>query len=405
VEAREFIAKLWVLMATVFVDMMGFFIVLPLLPYYAEKLGADPVRIGALVSTFALAQLTTAPLWGRFSDRYGRRPMILAGLLVSALAYVLFEAANSVWLLFFSRFVQGAGAGTVGVVQAYLSDSVRAEDRAKSFGWLTAATSAGVMVGPAVGSLAAAWGKIGPGYLAAVLCGLNFIFGLIWLTEPTGSGPRERRLIPKGAARRAVARILRHPRTGVAPPVWIYTLGMMAFMSMNGVLALYLERKFAITEATIGWFFVYVGGISLLMRTLALGPAIRRLGEMGAMRLGASAIAVGLATIPLADALWQLALAVLLIPVGTALLFPTTNSWVSRRAQPGETGLMLGTQQSFGGVARMIGPIWAGAVFQHFGMSYPFYLAAAVMVAAALFAFSLRSAEVEGVPTQDKGVE
>jgi MFS family permease len=280
-------------MATVFVDMIGFFVVLPLLPFYAEKLGADPLRVGALISTFALAQLVTAPLWGRLSDHYGRRPMILLGLLISAGAYAIFELATAVWLLFLSRFVQGAGSGTTGVVLAYVSDSVGKEERAKSLGWLTAATSAGVMLGPAIGSLSASLGWIGPGFLAAGLCLLNFAFGWLWLPEPANGGEegsRERRA-ERGATRRTIAEFVVRPRGPVASLVWIYTLGMMAFMAMNGVFALYLERVFGVTEATIGWFFVYVGGISLIMRSLILGRVLAR-GD-GALRRGHPAAGAG----------------------------------------------------------------------------------------------------------------
>ena len=138
---REFVSRLWVLMLTVFVDMIGFLIVLPLLPFYAERLGGDPTMVGVLISAFAFGQVAAAPLWGRLSDRYGRRPMILGGLLIAAAAYVIFESATAVWLLFVSRLVQGGGAGTVGVVQAYLSDSVPRDERAKALGWLTAAPS------------------------------------------------------------------------------------------------------------------------------------------------------------------------------------------------------------------------------------------------------------------------
>ncbi len=383
--------RIWVLMATVFVDMLGFFIVLPLLPFYAEKLGADPIRVGALVSMFALAQLITAPLWGRLSDHYGRRPMILLGLLVSAGAYTIFEVADAVWLLFLSRFVQGAGSGTTGVVQAYVSDSVPRQDRAKALGWLTAATSAGVMMGPALGSLAAALGWIGPGYLAAILCVLNFAFGLRWLPESSSAsgsgraadGATKRR---RGSVRKAIGAFLRHPAHPLARLVWVYTLGMMAFMAMNGIFALYLERVFGINEKTIGWFFMYIGGVSLVMRSLLLGPAVARFGERGAMRLGALAVAVGMAAAPFAGSIWTLCAGVLLIPVGTALLFPTTTSLVSHRAPEGQTGLILGVQQAFGGVARMVGPIWAGAVFQHVGIRWPFWLAAILMVGARLLA-------------------
>ena len=408
-DARDFIKRLWVLMLTVFVDMIGFLIVLPLLPFYAEKLGADPVDVGALISIFAAAQLMSAPLWGRLSDRYGRRPMILGGLMISAVSYLLFESASTVWLLFLSRFVQGMGAGTVGVVQAYLSDSVPSQDRAKALGWLTAATSAGVMMGPAIGSLSAAYGLIGPGYLAAILCVLNFLFAWRWLPESSTRTAGQRRKSPKGATREAMMEVLRHPTTGVGALVWIYALGMMAFMAMNGVLALYLERRFGVNEKSIGWFFVYVGGISLIMRTLVLGPMVRRFGEIWVLRAGAVSMAMSLALLPLCRNFLELGMAVLLMPVGTALLFPTTTSLVSRRAPVDQIGLVLGVQQLFGGVARMIGPLWAGAVFQKVGIRSPFWVAAGVMVFARFFATAVQhepdavagDPEIEELPPTD----
>ena len=124
------VRQIWVLMATVFVDMIGFTIVLPLLPFYATKMGAQPWVLGPLISIFALAQLLTAPYWGRFSDNYGRRPMIILGLVISAVSYVVFGLATSLWLLFLSRLVQGLGGGTTGVVQAYVSDSIAPESAA-----------------------------------------------------------------------------------------------------------------------------------------------------------------------------------------------------------------------------------------------------------------------------------
>jgi len=390
-DVRDFLSRLWVLMLTVFVDMIGFLIVLPLLPFYAEKLGADPFKVGALVSMFAVAQMTSSPLWGRLSDRYGRRPMILGGLLISAAAYVLFESADTVWMLFLSRFVQGAGAGTVGVVQAYLSDSVPSSDRAKALGWLTAATSAGVMIGPAIGSLSAAYNLLGPGYLAAILCILNFLFAWWWLPEsfPSQASGKRRDAAP-GATRRAIGSVLRNPRGAVQSLIWIYALGMMAFMAMNGVLALFLERRYSVTEETIGWFFVYVGGVSLVMRSIVLGPAVRRFGEIKILKAGVISMALGLLTIPLTSDFFSLAIAVLLIPVGTALLFPATTSLVTQRAGSDETGLILGVQQAFGGVARMIGPLWAGAAFQHLSISSPFWIAASVMLVVRLFSSTVR---------------
>lgn len=400
----EVMARLGVLMATVFVDMIGFLIVLPLLPFYAERLGASPFLVGGLVSAFAVAQLAASPLWGRLSDHYGRRPVILISLWITTLAFILFEAADAVWLLFLSRAVQGLGAGTVGVVQAYLSDSVPASQRSQALGWLTAATSAGVMLGPAVGSLAAATGVVPPGYLAAGLCVANWLFAFRYLKEPQ---TEHRSDVPRepGGTRRVIAEIIRRPRGELGSLVWIYSSGMMAFMAMNGIWALYLNRRFGITEATIGWFYVYVGSISLVMRALVLGPVVRRFGEVRVLRAGTLSLAVGLGLVPFCPTLWALAPAVLLIPVGTALLFPATTSMLSGRAPRGRTGMVLGVQQLFGGVSRMLGPIWAGAVFQHLGIRSPFWVAAALMLAARLFSGAVREVSPRADARRSEPVE
>lgn len=385
-----YLSRLWVLMLTVFVDMMGFLIVLPLLPFYAKKLGADPTRIGLLVAVFAVAQLATAPLWGRLSDRYGRRPMIITGLVMSAVSYLLFEQASTVWLLFGSRIFQGIGAGTNGVVQAYLSDTVPAERRSQALGWLTAAASAGVMLGPAVASLAKSYSTIGPGYVAAGLCLLNAISAWILLPEPRRHRDAPPRGASPGATRRAFGEVLRRPSGRIGALIWIYAAGMMAFMAMNGILALYLDVRFGVTEANIGWFYTYVGGVSLLMRSLVLGPIVRRLGEVRLMRIGALTVGAGLLALSLATDIPQLALAAFLTPVGTAFLFPTTTSLVSGRAPDNETGTVLGVQQMVGGVSRMLGPMWAGLAFQHLGIRSPFWIAAALMVCAFFFAAVVR---------------
>lgn len=398
------IKQLSVLMATVFVDMVGFTMVLPLLPFYTTRLGASPFLVTVLISAYAFAQLTTAPIWGRFSDRYGRRPMILLGLMASAVAYAIFGLAETLWLFALSRLFQGGAAGGMtGVVQAYVADSVEPEDRAKALGWVTAATSAGVMIGPAAGSLAARLGQEAPGFLAAGLCVLNFLFAWKWLPEP----PSHQTGAPPKRLRRAILDVLLHPAAPVSALIWVYAIGMLAFMGMNGVLALYLKDAFGVTEKTVGWFYVYVGGISLVMRAILLGPAVRRFGDVGVMRLGTLSLIIGLGTMPLPGLIdlpqparfGLLALIALFVPVGTALLFPATTALVSRRTSRAETGQTLGVQQSFGGVSRMLGPLAAGALFQQ-GIGYPFWAASALMMAGSLLTLRIRgeAPRPEGVP-------
>ena len=188
--------RLAILIFVCFVDAIGFMIILPLLPFYATRLAATPETVGRLIASFSIAQLLSAPLWGRVSDRYGRRPTLLIGLGASTVAYAVFGLADSVWLLFASRIVQGAGGGTTGVAQAYVADTVAPNDRARALGWLSSATAAGVILGPAIGSFAFNLGPEAPGLVAAGLCLVNVIFAWHWLAESrpgqrhAGTGPR-----------------------------------------------------------------------------------------------------------------------------------------------------------------------------------------------------------------------
>lgn len=430
-------AKLSILMATGFVDMMGLLMVLPLLPFFAEALGADPVVVTLLIAAFALAQLLASPFWGRFSDRLGRRPMIILGLVVSAAAFVLFSWASAIaggvdaapgtatlglWLLFISRIIQGAGAGTTGVVQAYVSDVVPAADRGKALGWVSAATSAGVTLGGYIGSLTARWGEAAPGLIAAGLCLANAIFAWALLPEPEreeeevsadGSEPE------RSSIREAMVRVLRHPGHEIHSLIYIYAFGMMAFMAMNSVIALFLERRFGATPENIGYFYVYVGAMSMVMRALILGPVISRFGEVRTLRIGALSLAVGLAAISFTGRLgleppWSLALLALaaaFVPIGTALLFPSTTSQISGRARRRETGQTLGVQQAFGGISRVVGPVWAGFAFRDLGIETPFWIGAGIMLGVFLLGLRIHPLGAAGkrkpepqIATEEEGV-
>ncbi len=380
--------RLAVLIAVNFVDMIGFMIVLPLLPFYALKLHATPETIGRLIASFSIAQLLAAPLWGRMSDRYGRRPALLIGLSASAIAYVVFGFASAVWLLFLSRLVQGAGGGTTGVAQAYVADTVEPADRARALGWLSAATSAGVMVGPAIGSSAAHLGQAAPGLVAASLCLINVFFAWRWLPE-SRKEPAQKSAQPRRPPWHPAWVALRHPTTVIGRLLWIYGVGMLAFASMTSVMALYLGAEFGIDEKTIGYIFLYVGVLSFVMRSLLLGPIVDRIGETWAMRIGTMLLVVGLALYPLPRSLWTLAIVIPLVPIGTALLFPATTSLMSRASDPRELGTTMGVAQTFAGLARVLAPILATIAFQRLGHGWPFYLAAGYVALVGLMAFQV----------------
>ena len=385
--SRAQFRRLAVLIAVNFVDMIGFMIVLPILPFYALKLHASPETIGAMIASFSIAQLVSAPLWGRVSDRYGRRPALLIGLSASAIAYVVFGFAQSIWLLFASRIVQGAGGGTTGVAQAYVADTVEPRSRARALGWLSAATSAGVMVGPVVGSAAAHLGRAAPGLIAALLCLVNVFFAWRWLPESRKepSGPAR----PRRPLWHPAWSVVRHPFDPVARFLWIYAVGMLAFSSMTSVMALYLGAEFALDEKTIGYVFLYVGVLSFVMRSLLLGPIVDRIGESWAMRIGTLLLITGLLLYPLPRSLGLLALVIPLVPIGTALLFPATTSLMSRQSDPAELGTTMGVAQTFAGLARVAAPLLATSAFQRFGHGWPFYIAGGYVALVGLMAFRM----------------
>ncbi len=376
--------KLVVLIITAFVDMVGILMVLPLLPFYAREFGANGLVLGVLISSFSVAQLLSAPVWGRFSDRYGRRPALLIGLFASAIAFIVFAFATSIWLLLLSRLVQGAGGGTVGVIQAYVADATEPQHRARSLGWLSAATNLGVTIGPAIGSLTLAWGRPAPGLVAASLCLVNCLFAARYLRESHDFASQAASGRKPGTSRQTVWRVLSRSSEPASRLIWIYAIAMGAFMGMNAILAFFLADQFGVTERTIWIFFTYVGAISVVVRAGILGWVVDRLGEARLSRMGLVLLAAGLASIPLTRDYVTLAIAVALVPLGTAFTFPCVTSLLSRVIGSHERGLYMGVQQTFGGVARVIAPIWAGFAWDHLGRPVPFWTGA-VLVLGTLF--------------------
>ena len=381
--------RLSVLIAINFVDMIGFAIVLPLLPFYALRLHASDVEVGLILAAYSAAQILSAPLWGRVSDLYGRRPALLIGLLASAAAYVVFGVADALWLLFAMRIIQGAGGGTTGVAQAYVADTIEPGDRARALGWLSAATSAGVMLGPAIGSFA--YDQLGtgaPGFVAAGLCILNALFAWRWLPESHVHDATDQR--PRRPVWHAAWQVVRHPGQSASRLIWIYGVGMLSFTSLTAVLALYLQAAFAITARNIGYFYTYIGGLSLIIRSVLLGPIVTRFGETRTMRLGIVSLLLGFGLYPLAHQIWQLVLIMPLVPLGTALLFPSTTALLSRSSSRAEYGTVMGVAQTFGGIARVVAPVVATAVFQHLGIGWPFYVAGGFVAIAGLLALQVK---------------
>ncbi len=382
---RELGARLGVLMLAAFVETLGNFLILALLPYYGLRYGASPSMVGALVAAFALAQMLTAPLWGRLSDRVGRRPVMVAGLALAAVSYLVFAFADSLWLLMVTRLVQGIGGGTVSVVFAYVSDAVAPEERAEGIGWLTAATSLAAMCGPAIGSFASRYSPQAPGLVVAAIAALTAL--ALWLLLPRTaremgttadgiddlSGSPEATRGREGLAR-SLASVLSQPLRPANSLIWIYSLSMVAFTALTAVIALYLDERFGIGEQDIWIFFVYLGGASVIVRLFALGPLVRRFGEPSLLRAGVLLLAVALVLVSLPRGLVLLSLIFLLVPIGTSLLFPCTTALVTRHTDEETVGQAMGVQQFFGGFSRIVGPLWAGILYERVSIGSPFWV-------------------------------
>jgi len=413
-EVRKIPAKLFTLMATAFMDMVGLLMVIPLLPFYVKELGGSGTDVfgvhlgigsitGFIVASFTIAQLISAPIWGRVSDRVGRRPVLLIALGAAGIAYLVFGFAHSLLVLFLSRLVQGAGGGTVGVIQAYVADSTDPKDRARALGWLSATTNLGVALGPVLGSFAIALGKRDlmpgagtltagramPGIIAAGLCLINMIFAARYLSESRDSSehPHEGHVRP--TARQAIWRVISHSSEPSSRLILIYAISIGAYQGSFSVLALFLNARFEVTEQTIGYFFMYVGAISVFTRVLLLGRAVDWLGEANLSRLGLVLLAAGVVGMPLSRNLGMLALAVALIPLGTAFTFPCVTALLSRVIDARERGLYMGMQQTYGGVARIIAPLFFGWAFDSLGVSSPYFFSSAILLATISLGFGL----------------
>ena len=372
--------KLLVLIVTAFVDMVGLLMVIPLMPYFARNLGAGSLAVTILVVSFTAAQLLSAPLWGRFSDKYGRRPALLVGLGAAAIAYVVFAFANSIWLLLLSRIVQGAGGGTVGVIQAYVADSTEPQSRAKALGWLSAATNLGVALGPPLGSVALLMGHFGPGVVAAGLCLVNMGFAWKYLRESRDMEDARVATRKKGASREAIARVITHAKEPGPRLIWIYAIAMGSFSAVTAILPLFLADQFGIGEHRVWIFFTYIGIISVITRAGFLGRAVEKFGEARLSRIGLVMLAAGLASYPFVHNYVLLAITIALVPLGTAFTFPCVTSLLSRVIPSSERGLYMGVQQTYGGLSRVIIPLWAGYSYDHFGRQVPFLTSALLVL-------------------------
>ncbi len=341
--------------------------ILPILPGHAASLGITPVMIGVLVGAYSAIQLLLAPFWGRVSDRFGRRPVLLLGLAGSAASYLCFAIAGNWWLLLLSRLLDGGSGATINVAQAYLADSTPPAERARAMGKVGATVGMGFIVGPMLGGITAARGVPFVALLAAAITTANLLAALRFLPES------EQGTEPDPAAAPEV------PVTAVLLPLVVLGLSTLAFSVMYVVFPLWGEQQLGATRSTVSYWFALMGLVTAITQGGVLGRLVGKVGEAGTARGGMAFLAAGLAMIPLASgggARFYTVLA--LLGIGYGLAGPSMLGLISRRTGGARQGSVLGVAQSVASLARIVGPVFAGAVMSGAGAEWAFLASAAV---------------------------
>ena len=367
----------------VFLDLVGFGIVLPLLPFYATDLGASPFQVGLIIAVYSAMQFIFAPVWGALSDRYGRRPLLLIGLLGSAASYVMFGLAASVAVLLLSRVLAGIMGANIPVAQAYIADSTTAEQRARGMGLVGAAFGLGFIFGPAIGGVLSAWGYGVPGFAAAGASLIAFIVAWFWLPESLRPENRVRESVGALAAItgriRSAGRIL--GRKNLRDPIGVFFLTSIGFGGFTVIFPLLLENPLGLTPAYAGGLFALMGLVTAVFQGALIGPMVDRYGERANAALGGVILAAGVILMGLFPNIVVTIISLILVGAGWGLISPTVQSLLSRRGMANEQGEILGVNQSASALARAIGPVAAGWAYGALGPVSGF-VASGVLIAA-----------------------
>lgn len=356
-----------VLFLIIFVDLIGFGIVLPMLPLYAEHFGAKGFTIGAIIASFSVMQVIFSPFWGRFSDRVGRRPVILISVSAGTLSYILFaigsaqEGDMALGLILLSRIFAGACGGNVNVTQAYIADITPLKQRSAGMGLVGLAFSLGLICGPAIGAFSARWGMAAPPAIASVLSGISLLLAFFILKE---SLPEERRKQAKAKETnrwQVWGRAFRHPQIGVL--CGFYFISTFCFACYEVTMGLLAEENLHYDTTHIGYFFAYHGVVTALMQAFLLRRLVARWGECRIMLVSFLGSAFALFLIPWFHSVIPFLGAITINSISVSLNRPTTLGLISRYAPPARQGELLGVAQSMGGMARIVSPLCCSAMF------------------------------------------
>lgn len=374
-------SQLGIIFLTIFIDMVGFGIVIPVLPLYAQNFGASPLAIGALVGVYSAVQFVFSPLWGKLSDRIGRRPVLITSVIGTAIGFFIMGKATVLWVLFLARIIDGISGGNVSTAQAYIADITPPEKRSSAMGMIGAAFGLGFVFGPMIGGLLSHFSLAAPFYFAAALAALNAL--LIFLVLPESLAPEHR---SGQRPKQSIAEVFNHangPALGTV--MLVYFLSITGFAMMTALNALFLSHRFGFDARHIGYVFAYIGTLGVIIQGGLLGRFVKKFGEKRLATIGALVLAASLFALPLSSSTGTLMAVCLGIAIGNGFLTPTLNGLASLYVDKTWQGRALGLMQSAGSLGRTIGPIVGGYLLSldtglaHYGRT-PFWASSVLLV-------------------------
>jgi DHA1 family tetracycline resistance protein-like MFS transporter len=356
----------------VFIDLLGFSLILPLLPYLAKNYQANDFQVGLLVAVYAAASLVGAPILGRLSDRYGRRPLLLVSIFGTFIGFLMLAFAQNIWMLFLARIIDGLTAGNISIAQAYISDVTAPKDRSKAFGLIGAAFGLGFIIGPAAGGALSTFGYIVPALAAASLTIINLVLVAAWLGESLTVEKRAELAAagsqPPAFSIGAMLAALRRPLVG--PLLHTRFFFGMAFSLFQSIFSLYALERFELNVQAIGFILAYVGVLAVITQGFMIGKLTARFSEARLIVISTALMAIGLAGWALAPNLWVLMLVMIPTSFAGGILNTVINSAISKSVPAVEVGGMLGLSASLEAATRVIAPSLGGLLLDQVGRNF-----------------------------------
>lgn len=359
----------------VFVNMLGYGILFPLLPLYEEKMHVGPFAIAAVMGMYAVAQFFAGPILGILSDRQGRRPWMLFSLVGTLISFIMFAFASNIWVLFFARLLDGISGGNIPIAQAYMADITGKDKRAEGMGLVSGAMSLGFVVGPVIGGILGQYGVAVPSLLCAGFSLLNLVLAFFFLKETEKEEIRARAM--KILPFKEIVAALRIKDVGMM--LVIFFLLQAAWSLHLPVFSLFLDEKLGIGTMMAGFLMAYRGAISTIVQLFLVGKVLGCLGYLSILRIAGTMMVIGLIITGAATSFLVLMVGLTVMEFGGDFIGPIVMGEISKRAKKEEQGEVMGVTASMGSLGRMIGPYWGGASFELMGASSPFYWGAILM--------------------------